>query len=122
MAASAPPKFPARDARPSGVSGNRFSPHDGPWLNARLASARECLTVRLPPQKRKAAPNSANNFRPPIRSVARGAAVQYDWQVANPAYSGLVEPPMSEVTRILSAIEQGDPRAAELLLPLVYDE
>jgi RNA polymerase sigma factor (sigma-70 family) len=30
--------------------------------------------------------------------------------------------PMTEVTRILSAIEQGDPRAAEQLLPLVYDE
>src|SRR5438093_9338714 len=29
---------------------------------------------------------------------------------------------MNEVTRILSAIEQGDPRAAEQLLPLVYDE
>jgi len=29
---------------------------------------------------------------------------------------------MSEVTRILCAIEQGDPRAAEHLLPLVYDE
>ena len=29
---------------------------------------------------------------------------------------------MSEVTRILSAIEQGDPRAAEQLLPLVYKE
>jgi RNA polymerase sigma factor (TIGR02999 family) len=29
---------------------------------------------------------------------------------------------MSEVTRILSAIEQGDSRAAECLLPLVYDE
>jgi RNA polymerase sigma factor (TIGR02999 family) len=29
---------------------------------------------------------------------------------------------MSEVTRILSAIERGDPRAAEQLLPLVYDE
>jgi RNA polymerase sigma factor (TIGR02999 family) len=29
---------------------------------------------------------------------------------------------MSEVTRILSAIEQGDPQAAERLLPLVYDE
>jgi RNA polymerase sigma factor (TIGR02999 family) len=29
---------------------------------------------------------------------------------------------MSEVTRILSAVEQGDPRAAEKLLPLVYDE
>jgi len=29
---------------------------------------------------------------------------------------------MSEVTRILSAIEQGNPQAAEQLLPLVYDE
>jgi RNA polymerase sigma factor (TIGR02999 family) len=31
-------------------------------------------------------------------------------------------PPMNEVTRILSAIEQGDPDAAEQLLPLLYDE
>jgi RNA polymerase sigma factor (TIGR02999 family) len=29
---------------------------------------------------------------------------------------------MSEVTQILSAIEEGDPHAAEQLLPLVYDE
>ena len=29
---------------------------------------------------------------------------------------------MSEVTRILSAIQEGDPHAAEQLLPLVYDE
>ena len=29
---------------------------------------------------------------------------------------------MSDVSRILSAIEQGDPSAAEQLLPLVYDE
>ena len=29
---------------------------------------------------------------------------------------------MSDVTRILSAIEQGDPSAAEELLPLLYDE
>src|ERR1700732_4355505 len=29
---------------------------------------------------------------------------------------------MSEVTRILSAIEAGDPQAAQQLLPLVYDE
>src|SRR5262249_55629530 len=36
--------------------------------------------------------------------------------------SGLVVPSMSEVTRILSAIEQGDPSAAAQLLPLVYDE
>ena len=30
--------------------------------------------------------------------------------------------PMSNVTRILSAIEQGDAGAAEQLLPLVYEE
>jgi RNA polymerase sigma factor (TIGR02999 family) len=29
---------------------------------------------------------------------------------------------MTDVTRILSAIEQGDPHASEQLLPLVYDE
>jgi RNA polymerase sigma factor (TIGR02999 family) len=29
---------------------------------------------------------------------------------------------MSDVTRVLSAIEQGDPQAAQQLLPLVYDE
>ena len=29
---------------------------------------------------------------------------------------------MNDVTRILSAVEQGDPPAAEQLLPLVYDE
>src|SRR5262249_46701871 len=34
----------------------------------------------------------------------------------------LLVSPMSEVTRILSAIERGDPSAAEQLLPLVYDE
>src|SRR5262249_12861186 len=34
----------------------------------------------------------------------------------------LAVPPMNEVTRILSAIEQGDPHAAEQLLPLVYNE
>src|SRR5256714_5523088 len=31
-------------------------------------------------------------------------------------------PPVSEVTHILSAIEQGDPHAAGQLLPLVYHE
>ena len=29
---------------------------------------------------------------------------------------------MSDVTHILSAVEQGDPHAAEQLLPLVYEE
>jgi RNA polymerase sigma factor (TIGR02999 family) len=31
-------------------------------------------------------------------------------------------PPMNEVTRVLFAVEQGDPQVAEQLLPLVYDE
>lgn len=39
-----------------------------------------------------------------------------------PARAGDILGAMSEVTRVLSAIEQGDPHAAELLLPLVYDE
>jgi hypothetical protein len=29
---------------------------------------------------------------------------------------------MNDVTRILGALEQGDPHAAEQLLPFVYDE
>ena len=39
-----------------------------------------------------------------------------------PELSTLSVSSMSEVTRILSAIEQGDPHAAEQLLPLGYDE
>src|SRR5262249_36575605 len=34
----------------------------------------------------------------------------------------LLGSPMTELTRILSAIEQGDPQAASQLLPLVYDQ
>jgi RNA polymerase sigma factor (TIGR02999 family) len=36
--------------------------------------------------------------------------------------SNILVPLMSDVTRVLSAMEQGDPHAAEQLLPLVYDE
>src|SRR5205814_5991436 len=39
-----------------------------------------------------------------------------------PTHERLFSLIMIEVTRILSAIEQGDPHAAEQLLPLVYDE
>src|SRR5207237_4509959 len=35
---------------------------------------------------------------------------------------GVMLATMSEVTRILSAIEQGDPQVSEQLLPLVYGE
>ena len=37
-------------------------------------------------------------------------------------YLSIRVPPMSEVTRVLSAIEEGNPHAAEQLLSLVYDE
>jgi RNA polymerase sigma factor (TIGR02999 family) len=52
----------------------------------------------------------------------------YGCRPEQPVYSGKLNtnpyavPSMNEVTRILSAIEQGDPHAAEQLLPLVYDE
>jgi RNA polymerase sigma factor (TIGR02999 family) len=36
--------------------------------------------------------------------------------------SSIRVPPMNEVTRVLSAIEGGDPHSAEQLLPLVYKE
>src|SRR5262249_28966964 len=39
-----------------------------------------------------------------------------------PRRAGLQVSPMSEVTRLLSAIDSGDPGAAQQLLPLVYDE
>jgi hypothetical protein len=38
------------------------------------------------------------------------------------AAAGGIFTPMSDVTHILSAIEQGDPHAAAQLLPLVYDD
>jgi RNA polymerase sigma factor (TIGR02999 family) len=37
-------------------------------------------------------------------------------------FSRILVPLMNDVTRVLSAMEQGDPHAAEQLLPLVYEE
>lgn len=39
-----------------------------------------------------------------------------------PRFSRILVPVMSDVTRVLSAMEQGHPHAAEQLLPLVYEE
>src|SRR5262245_45606784 len=50
------------------------------------------------------------------------AARELLYTPANRSRSPNAERPMSEVTRILSAIERGDPHAADELLPLVYDE
>jgi RNA polymerase sigma factor (TIGR02999 family) len=44
--------------------------------------------------------------------------VEHGYSAPRRLYSGA----MKEITQVLSAIERGDPRAAEQLLPLVYDE
>ena len=36
--------------------------------------------------------------------------------------AGILQTHMSDITRILAEVERGDPRAAESLLPLVYEE
>src|SRR5262245_575808 len=74
----------------------------------------QCLTH---PHRNKAGDASGGQLWPElgwlVESVARFLAV--------PVASDILGD-MSEVTRILSAIEQGDPSAAAQLLPLVYDE
>src|SRR5260370_11295327 len=52
--------------------------------------------------------------------VAAGPVGGYN--PANPTSFSADVAPMTEITGILSAIEEGDSRAAEQLLPLVYDE
>jgi RNA polymerase sigma factor (TIGR02999 family) len=55
-----------------------------------------------------------------IPLLAAAGTSRYTPETPTLSSSGL--PAMNEVTRILSAIEQGNPSAAEQLLPLVYDE
>src|SRR6516165_9755309 len=45
-----------------------------------------------------------------------------NWGACGRSLQPIKECIMTEVTRVLAAIEQGDPHAAELLLPLVYEE
>ena len=56
---------------------------------------------------------------PPIEAYPR---LSHEHFLASPQVTGYPVRAMSDVTRILSQIEQGDPQAAEQLLPLVYDE
>ena len=65
------------------------------------------------------APSGAENGPRPTRRLFSWSGRRVD------CHAGLLRlhsAVMSEVTRILSAIAQGDPQAAEQLLPLVYDE
>src|SRR5262249_37702415 len=60
----------------------------------------------------------------PTAFVQRAMAYPYDrgLEYAKPITFTGISKFMTEVTRILSAIDRGDPHAAEELLPLVYDE
>ena len=42
-------------------------------------------------------------------------------RIADSAGAAVGNESMNDVTRLLSAVEGGDPKAAEQLLPLVYD-
>ena len=72
---------------------------------------------------------AGRNQAAPPTPRSRANAPDGNWNLPQAGYNGryLRFPEsrvdrMHEITRILSAIEQGDPRAAERLLPLVYDE
>ena len=74
--------------------------------------------VRFPtsPRQLPAQPETGrSNFSFPIKDIVP------IWRVHLPAAAAMLKP-MSDVTRVLAAVERGDPQAAEQLLPLVYDE
>ena len=86
------------------------------WFLSRFASVKS-RSARL---SRRARGVRAGNSR---RCLAAPPA--HRWLAYNDAISvgyELFMHSVNEVTRILSAVEQGDPHAAEQLLPLVYDE
>ena len=104
------------------------------WLLAQQTltasgSMANSLTLRNP----DGYPANAPQDGPPTRSPRAILAVTGSdrlWRRAR--WEGIIRPiqhpspphaaPMTEITCILSAIEQGDPHAASQLLPLVYDE
>ena len=58
----------------------------------------------------------------PVRLIRLVAPLCNSEKCLRPAHADGMLILMSDVTRILSAIEQGDPSATEQLLPLVYEE
>src|SRR5437588_5587791 len=98
----------------SGVGCERFAQQLAQklWPLQRIVYARSLDRNRVP------VPPSMNPSPPPARSGRRGRRLYSDKPEVVPPQG----PPMTEVTRVLSAIEQGEPHAAEQLLPLVYEE
>ena len=68
-------------------------------------------------------PGGKNRARPQARRRRHDAAARARGRGGGPAEARALSGwPMTDVTRILSGIEAGDPHAADQLLPLVYDE
>src|SRR5215472_6574697 len=59
---------------------------------------------------------------PPLLVLTNSARFPHSDSSLRPVRSAVIFKPMTDITRILSAIEEGDPTAAEQLLPLVYHE
>ena len=51
-----------------------------------------------------------------------GSLLPFIPALAFPPAAAYHRPPMSDVTQLLNAIEAGEPKAADQLLPLVYEE
>src|SRR5262245_37894732 len=93
-----------------------------------MASVRFCPTPARPPAAARATVPSAAGPRNPVEQrscrfgdgeQARGRLYSGGFRSPSPSQVPAVS---DDVTRILCAIEQGDPSAADQLLPLVYDE
>src|SRR4051794_20726625 len=93
--------------------------YSAPTANAwpALASGSQSGTPCTPCPRR-----SAKNNAPPGRRHGRGKAEPGQVEPLLPLFATVTVTFMNHVTRILSAIQQGEPQAAEQLLPLVYDE
>src|SRR5262249_31564877 len=105
-----------------------------------LTEVRACGGTRPPAGARRAAPrhSGAASLQSSLciteTHTRQESALDFLARLLNPIIAGTFScrsvccmatremPAMSEVTRILSAIEQGNPNASEQLLPLVYDE
>src|SRR5262249_54523177 len=86
----------------------------GPWPGRTGTRGYGSRSRPAPRTRRRSAPaNPASRWQAVARAVILLSS-SLPWTAPMP--------PMSDVTRILSAIEQGDPHAASQLLPLVYDE
>src|SRR5262245_9351619 len=79
------------------------------WYTDRLSLLQRPGPAGSPAETQRVVQGSESRFGVPLRTSCRGSRPR-----------GAT--PMTDVTHILSAIEQGDPHAAEQLLPLVYDE